>query len=357
LLLLLGGGVWFTAHLEASKDRAEREKDRAEQRERDVVEARDLEKAALRQRVLAQVDQLRTADPQAVPAILEGLAPDRAEVLPRLRELWEEPEPPGHRRERMRVGLALLPAEPDRVKGPLFAWLLEADDPREVVLTRDTLRPYAAEQTGGLWQKADAADTPAPVRFRALVALAAFDPDSPHWQQANEAVLGPLLLADPLHLGTWAEALRPVSPHLVGPLAEVFRSHKYPEQRVVAATLLAGYAAGQPALLTDLALDADDRQYITLLPALVARRGDVLPLLHAELKRKAPAKATEAERDALAYRQCTTWRRTASRPGACWRGWSRSRRSRPGGRCCWRWGSTRPSRCRRSAGRRWSGGC
>src|SRR5262249_58614590 len=61
--------------------------------------------------------------------------PARDAILPLLRELWREER--GERRKRMRIGLALMPAEPDTIRPILLQWLLEADDPREVELTRD----------------------------------------------------------------------------------------------------------------------------------------------------------------------------------------------------------------------------
>ena len=56
-----------------------------------------------KQRALAQVDTLITADPRAVPSILATLAEQRDEVLPRLREVWGEPDRPENRQRRLRA--------------------------------------------------------------------------------------------------------------------------------------------------------------------------------------------------------------------------------------------------------------
>ena len=78
-----------------------------------------------------------------------------------------------------------------------------------------------------------------------------------------------LMTANPLHLGTWVQALRPVAGPLLAPLSEVFRTAKSPESRDYAATALADYAADRPELVADLLLDADTRrQYDLLFPAL-----------------------------------------------------------------------------------------
>src|SRR5262249_17484871 len=118
-------------------------------------DARRKEEQARGERALAQVDQLLTAEAAAVPAILDNLGPSRADVLPRLRELWARPDhSEQERRERMRVGLALLAWEPETVKETLFAWMLETGDLRELELTRDLLAPHGAEFTARLWEKA-----------------------------------------------------------------------------------------------------------------------------------------------------------------------------------------------------------
>src|SRR5262249_24437047 len=150
------------------------------------------------------------------------------------------------RKQKGRVGLALLPVEPALVRSWLYHWMLEVDDPREVLLLRDGLRPYRAQLRDSLWS--GVADEPSQVSaqgFRALVALAAYDPDDARWKQRGEAMLEQLLTANPLHLPVWVEALRPVRAVLLKPLAEVFRGHKLAEYKHVAASLLADYAADQ----------------------------------------------------------------------------------------------------------------
>jgi formylglycine-generating enzyme required for sulfatase activity/tRNA A-37 threonylcarbamoyl transferase component Bud32 len=257
---------------------------------------------AQRQRVLAQVEQLRTAAPAAVPGILTDLEPERTAVLPRLRELWEQDESPAERGRRMRVGLALLPVDSEAVKGPLAAWMLLADDPREMLLARDALEPYAAEFNRDLWQRAAEKSASADERFRALVALAAFDPHGDGWKTHAASAAEGLLAANPLFLGIWAEALEPVRTVLVGPLSEVFRGRNLPERRRVAANVLATYVADEPLTLAELAADADAEQWAVLRPLLEPYRGDrqVIDLLERAL---APASGSEAERVAHAPRQ------------------------------------------------------
>jgi tRNA A-37 threonylcarbamoyl transferase component Bud32 len=230
--------------------------------QRETEKALRNEEQARRERVLAQ---LGDAAPGAVPGILADLEANPDEVLPRLHERRAQE---GQRRKRMRLALALLSAEPEAVRDELGAWLLEAEDPAEVLLVRDVLKAHSAGMAPGLWRKAGAAGTPARQRFRALVALAAFDPDSRRWKNKAPGLVGELLSANPLHLGAWVQALRPVRGALLEPLGKVFRRRDAAGQHQAAAQVLADYAFDRPALLAGLLLDADAKQYAVLWPVL-----------------------------------------------------------------------------------------
>jgi formylglycine-generating enzyme required for sulfatase activity/tetratricopeptide (TPR) repeat protein len=248
---------------------------------RETQARQDLEREQ-RQRALAQVTALRDAAPGAVPPILADLRGSHAEALPRLRELYAET---GERGKRMRLALALLSAEPDSVRDELVDWMLQAEDPAEVILVRDTLRPHAAALTRGLWQKVEDGKTRSTQRFRALVGLAAFDPDSPRWTKAASGLLDELLTANPLHLGPWIKAFQPVRKVLIGPLGEVFRGQRLAEHKQVAAIVLADYAKDQPNLLADLLLDADPRQYASLWPVVKKHQEQATRRMRQELAR------------------------------------------------------------------------
>ena len=74
---------------------------------------------------------------------MKELQPCREDVEPRCAELWGLPELRDS--QRLRVGLALLPFAPETVRSCLVAFMLEAQDPQEVILLRDGLAPFAAE--------------------------------------------------------------------------------------------------------------------------------------------------------------------------------------------------------------------
>jgi formylglycine-generating enzyme required for sulfatase activity/tRNA A-37 threonylcarbamoyl transferase component Bud32 len=259
----------------------------------------------------AQVGTLLDVAPQAVPAVLAALEPHRDEIYPLLQQAAEQPEPQAvtaeatrlWRQHRTRAGLALLADDPGQV-GPLTARLLEEGlDPAEMLLVRDALRPHAAALKDDLWRRAG--EGSAAGRFRALVALAAYDPGSPRWEKAAAGAVGELLSANPLHLGQWVEALRPVREQLIPPLGRVFRGAEpgLAEYRQVAASVLADYAADRPHVLADLVVDADAKQFAVLYPKVqdLGERG--LPLLRGVVEQKRPAGAREADREQLAKRQ------------------------------------------------------
>jgi formylglycine-generating enzyme required for sulfatase activity len=249
---------------------------------------------AQRDRALAQVDALLDASPQAVPTILEGLEPFRAQVLPRLRELRDRPDPAGEqtaasravlRQHRTRASLALLAVDPGQV-GYLRERLLAADvEPEEMLLLRAMLLPHREALAEGLWAEAGQAGVPPERRFRCLVALAGFAPQDARWDRAAGQVVEPLLGADPLHVGVWSGALHPVRAALLGPLTRAFRDRNRVVEGRVAAGVLQDYAPDQPELLADLLADADERQFAVLLPKLQAHGQAAVALLHRELER------------------------------------------------------------------------
>jgi formylglycine-generating enzyme required for sulfatase activity len=266
-----------------------------------VVE-RDAAVEANRRRVRVQVDQLGTASPQAIPALLAALEEERETILPHLRRRWTDGQADPQRRRR--YGLALLPANPETVRDELAAWLLEADDsadPAEVLLVRDALVPYRQELRERFWAAAgDERPGQRGARFRALVSLAAFDPDGDRWAAQAGVAAEQLLAANPLHLGTWVKGLHPVRDPLLKPLGELFRSVASPERRETAARVLADYAADQSKVLAELLADADDRQFAILFPRLREHR-TAADLLEEQLRRVAFApNAVWARRQATA---------------------------------------------------------
>jgi formylglycine-generating enzyme required for sulfatase activity len=262
-------------------------------------EAREVEENA-RGRALAQVESLLNADPQAVPNIIEDLKHFRHWVDPTLRE--RRSQPALTERHRTRASLALLSLDPGQVSY-LRDRMLEETEPREMLLIRDSLAPHRGELMQDLWSLVDDPKAAPERKFRALVALADFDPRNNHWATAGAKVVNQFLMANPLHLGSWTDAMRPVRDSLLDPLARVFRDTDQVENRRIAATVLADYAADQPDLLADLVKDADAPQYGVLLAKLQPHRDRAIVLMHQELAKTPPSEASEDVKDTLAKRQ------------------------------------------------------
>jgi formylglycine-generating enzyme required for sulfatase activity/serine/threonine protein kinase len=244
-------------------------------------------------RALAQVNALLEATPQAVPSILEGLEPFREQLRPRLREERDRPPPEGARAAQMRVwqqhrtraALALLAEDPGEREFLAKRLLAEDVEPDEMLLIRNML-PLSGELAQQMWAEVERRGPNDPGRFRALVALARFDPLSPNWDTAGSEVVGPLLAAEPMHVGIWSGALRSVRDALRDPLTEAYRDHRHPVEARLAAGVLRDYEAERPGELVNLLADADAQQFPLMLAALRPHGEKAIALLHKELDRR-----------------------------------------------------------------------
>src|SRR5262249_5830590 len=150
-----------------------REQARTVEEQRDKLAEKERAEQAHGERVRAQVPALLSAAAQAVPALLEALAPYRAEVLPRLRQVRRESPSP---QQRTRAALALLPDDPGQAPFLLGRLLDEKTEPDEVVLIRDRLAGRGKKLAPELWRTAAGPKAQPAGRFPALVARARFDP-------------------------------------------------------------------------------------------------------------------------------------------------------------------------------------
>ncbi len=144
-----------------------------------------------------------------------------------------------------------------------------------------------------------------PQRLRAAAALAKYDPESGRWGKAGALVGNDLVRENPVFLGQWSEAFRPIKGSLVSPLSDIYRDHQ-PEraaERSLATNILADYAADQPKVLADLVMDADEKQFAILFPKLEDRREQGLPGLIGEIDRKLLPYAKDEAKEKLAKRQ------------------------------------------------------
>lgn len=256
-----------------------------------------LEAHALRNRLL-------DANTNEVPTIVQDMVPYRRWLDPLLHDAYVQAGKDKGRRKQLHASLALLPVDLSQVEY-LYGRLLDAE-PHEVPVIRDALAAHKEPLVGRLWAVVEAPEKgKESQRLRAAAVLAMYDPASERWAKHSSLVANDLVLENPIFLGQWSEAYRPVKNSFLAPLAAIFRDQR-PErtaERILATNLLADYAADQPQFLADLLMSADDKQFAVLYPKFKEQGERGLAVLTAEVDRKLPPEANEDRKEQLAKRQ------------------------------------------------------
>jgi eukaryotic-like serine/threonine-protein kinase len=117
----------------------------------------------------------------------------------------------GHHRtdtEKLHWSLALVPVDPHQLPF-LEKHLLDATA-AELPVLRDALIAHRSTLIPKLWSVLNAAN-PAELRLLpAASALASYDPDDARWEAEGGKVAQALVSLNPVFLGSWLDALRPV---------------------------------------------------------------------------------------------------------------------------------------------------
>jgi hypothetical protein len=238
--------------------------------------------AAQRDRALSQVDALLTAEPESVPLLIQNLAPFRKITIPRLQELSKGTDLSN--KQRIRVSLALLPVDEGQIDF-LTERLLDSQ-PDEVIIIRNALQPHWSALEEKLWLSLEDSRGDSARRLRAACALAEYVPGSPRWEGVLHGVADRLVQENPILLGKWTEALRPIRNRLVNPLVEIFRGSERPEsERTLATSLLGDYAGDMPGVIADVTMDSDPKQFKELLASLRLHPESAVARLKSELTR------------------------------------------------------------------------
>ena len=248
------------------------------------------------------VEELTNANTAQVPGIISEMSSYRQWVDPLLRqELSAEADAS---REKLNVSLALLPTDPGQVDF-LYQRLLTAE-PDALPVIRDALFPYRTTLLEKLWQVVDATDKGKEgTRIRAAAALAKYDPQSPNWARESPAIVSDLVEQNPIFLGQWSEAFRPVKDELLSSLNGIFRDAKpeHSAERNLATNLLADYAADQPQMLANLLMDANAQQFAIILPVFNKQSQLGLPVLSHKVDEKLPPDAQDSTKEREAKQQ------------------------------------------------------
>ena len=246
----------------------------------------------------ALLDGLLRADTTKAPAIVEDMAPYRRWLDPLLHDAQAQAEKDNDRRKQLHARLAFLPVDATQVEY-LYGRLLDAE-PGAVPVIRDALAPHKDALLDRLWAVVEAPEKgKESQRLRAAAALAKYDSEDERWGQAGALVVNDLVLENPVFLGQWSEAFLPVKNRLLPRLSDIFRDHR-PEstaERNLATNLLADYAADQPQVLTDLLMDADEKQFAVIYPKFKEQGEQGLPVLTGEIDKNLPSDVPSSDLD------------------------------------------------------------
>ncbi len=235
-------------------------------------------------RVWGLVERMVDADTAQVPVIVEELSAYRRWADPRLNTIVKNSD--DNSREKFHASLALLPVDATQVDY-LFKRLLTAT-PSELPVLREALRSHDASLTPTLWTELQSS-RPGDVKFLpSSSALAYYSPDDAKWEAQTDRVAQALVSVNPVYLGSWLDALRPVRGKLKPALAAIFRDKTRPEtEHALATNILTDYASDDPEEIANLLMDADPKSFLSLLPVAEKRAEQILPVFQAQLVTRA----------------------------------------------------------------------
>jgi len=230
------------------------------------------------------VRHLLDAETAQVPEIISSMAPYCRWADPELREAVGEAADTSSRK--LHASLALLPVDASHVDF-LYNRLLFAT-PSELPVLRDALERHHSSLTPRLWTELESAKPGDAKLLPSAGALATYAPDDGKWEAVGGKVAQALVSVNAVFLGPWIEALRPVRSKLLAPLSTILQAKHRPEtEYTLAADILADYASDDPDKLAELLMVANPKAYLSLFPVAEKRAVQVLPILQAELGKRA----------------------------------------------------------------------
>jgi hypothetical protein len=189
-------------------------------------------------RARALVQTLITAETSDVSRIVNDLSWYNRWAAKDLREIVESSD---DSKAQLHASLALLPRDASQVDY-LYERLLTAT-PSQVSVIVGALEAQKAKLVERLWNVLEDTNRDADERLHAASALAAYTPDDPRWKKVGRDVVRKLVTENPLVLGRWIDALRPVSGFLETPLADIIQDEKSGEAtKIAACEVMAAYA-------------------------------------------------------------------------------------------------------------------
>lgn len=189
------------------------------------------------------VGGLLHADIDQVPPLVRSLTEYRTWADPLLKSTLADAQEDSV--QRLHLALALLPVDADQVD--YLREQLLVVTPQQFPVVRDALLSHKEAVSEKLWSLLNDQASDQNVRLRASAALASYMPDDHRWEQVGGDVAAHLVVQNPLMLGIWTEALRPVGKFLLAPLASLLEDEKRTfSERGLSANLYKTYALNHP---------------------------------------------------------------------------------------------------------------
>jgi formylglycine-generating enzyme required for sulfatase activity/tetratricopeptide (TPR) repeat protein len=230
------------------------------------------------------LDSIQRADTKDVPALVEKLSGYRRWADPELARVVQAGD--AQSRERVNASIALLPVDATQVD--YLSRRLSTAAAGELEVLRDTLKPHRNAVTPRLWAILESAQPGAASVLPTASALASYDPDNAKWEAVGGKVAAELVSVSSLSLRVWTEALHPVRGKLIAPIATIFQDKSRSETIHSHATdILTDYASDDPNWLAELLMVSDHNGYLRLFAVAEKRAEQIMPILQAELARKA----------------------------------------------------------------------
>jgi serine/threonine protein kinase/formylglycine-generating enzyme required for sulfatase activity len=244
----------------------------------------------------AVVDQQSLTRAQGlVDALVNADTPQVPEIVKQLREYsqWADPlltqksaQAEDGSTEKLHLALAVA-SQGDQHVEYLYGQMLGADAARLPVI-RDMLSDHRDRILDRLWSVLTGRENDLQQqRLRAAGALATYDPQNAKWNEVAAEVASQLVAVNPVFIGQWQDAMRPVADRLVPPLSKISLDPQQGElPRSLATSLLADYAKDDVEALTNLVVDANAKAFAELFPVLQKHERMAVAQLQAVLARK-----------------------------------------------------------------------
>jgi serine/threonine protein kinase/formylglycine-generating enzyme required for sulfatase activity len=233
--------------------------------------------------VSRQLENLATAEPSALPVLLENLSSLDPSVASKLEQrLVDQPDaaPPVSLRYRLAsryLGGNSENPDRDRKLTETFLQVLPQSGFSELAVISRLAGNRITELPGRLWATAQASETRPATQLRAFCALAVIDPGNDLWQSNGGALAGLLLDCESSDLGPVCAMLQPVIRCFEGDLETMYRDDRDSLVREKSAEIFSILHVERGERLCELAADGTDGQLRRLRESLAENGEFVLP--------------------------------------------------------------------------------